>query len=218
MPGPIEQAAATVYFERGSLQSIEANRWRLIAISMMAVTAVLSVAIALMMPLKSVETIQINSDGAGRVAVVNANAQRFTADDGVKQAWIVDWVTDLTEINGATWQRSVERAGQRSLGVAVDQIKDYLSRADNQPAQILGEKPLYVREFTRQTVNMIDSNVALVRFTLTSRPGQGATKVVRSYVLTATLATVKPQTREDVLRNPTGLAVQNFNVAEEFTK
>lgn len=217
-PGPMEQAASQIYFERGSRQSIEANRWRIFAVALIAVTVIQATAIALMMPLKSIETIQINRDGQGRVAVANADAQRFSADDGVKQAWIIDWVTDLTEVNAVTWQRSVERATSRSLGVGVDQVRDYLNRAENQPVQILYDKPNYIREFTRQSVNMLDTNVALVRYTLTSRVGPGSSKTVKSYALTATLATVKQETREDVLKNPTGLAVQSFNISEELSK
>ena len=187
-------------------------------VSVLVIAGLEAAALVLVMPLKTVETIQINRDGQGRVAVANADAQRFTPDDGIKQAWIIDWVTDLTEINSATWQRSIERATTRSLGVGVDQIRDYLSRVENQPAQILNDKPAFVREFTRQSVNMIEPNVALVRYTLTSRGGQGSSKVVKSYALTATLATIKPETREDVLRNPTGLAVQSFNISEELAK
>lgn len=217
-PGPMEQAAARNYFERGSKQSVEAHRWRLISITLMTIAAMQAASIALMMPLKTVETIQIKSDAQGRVAVANADAQRFTPDDGVKQAWVIDWATDLTEINAATWQRSIGRATSRALGVGVDQIRDYLSKPENQPAQLLNEKPSYVREFSRQSVNMIDGNVALLRYSLISRSGPGAPKVVKSYVLTATLATVKQETREDVLRNPTGLAVQSFNISEELSK
>lgn len=218
VPGPMAQAAMQVYFERGSLEAIQTHRWRLISISMIVVTVLQSAALALLIPLKTVETIQINRDGQGRVAVANADAQRFTADDGVKQAWVIDWATDLTEINSATWQRSVERASSRSLGVAVDQIRDYLSRTENQPAQLLADKPSYIREFSRQTVNMIDTNVALIRYSLTSRSAPGAPKVVKSYAMTVTLATVKQYSREDVLRNPTGLAVQSFNISEELPK
>lgn len=218
VPGPMEEAAVRVYYERGSKQSIERNMWRITALGSMGISLLMGGALVLLLPLKSVETIQINKDQAGRVSVQNVDAQRFTADDDVKMAWANDWVSNLTEINGATWKRSIEQTAAKSIATAIDQVRDYLAKDENQPAQILYEKPLYIREFSRQSINMLSPNVVLLRYSLTSRPAPGAPKVVKSYAMTITLATVKPRSRDEVVSNPSGLAVQNFSISEELGK
>lgn len=218
VPGPHEQAAAQLYFERGSKQAIDKNHWRMTAFGSLTSTVVLSVALVMLFPLKTVETIQINKDQNGRVTVQNVDAQRFSADEDVKLSWANDWVTSLTEISNATWQRNVERAASKSVGTAIDQVRDYLGKADNQPAQILFEKPSYVREFNRLSLNSLSPDVVLVRYTLTSRPIPGSPKVVKGYAMTITLASIKPKSRDEVLNNPSGLAVQSFSISEEVVK
>jgi type IV secretory pathway component VirB8 len=217
VPGPYEQAALKIYFERGSKEAVERNTWR-------AVTVVLACALGLcglgfwqLIPLKTVETALVSKDSSGRAQVEFAG-KAWTPDSEMKAAWLSDWVQALSEVNAATWERSVARAASLSVGTARDQIRDYLQREGNQPVLLLKDKPAYVREYKLTSVNNVNDNVLLLRFTLTSRPNPGANKITVAYAITATLTTVKPETRAQAIDNPSGLVVSNFNITEDNIK
>lgn len=197
---------------------LEKNTWKSLAFGGMATSALLATAIVLMLPLKSVETIQVGKGADGRLSVQATDAQKLTVDDDARAAWVNDWVRDLTEINSATWQRGVARAASRSVGTGVDQVRDYLNNEENQPASLLAKHPGYIREFRRESVNMLQSNVVLIRYTLTSRPRPGADKQSKTYAMTVNLSSVKPKSREEVIDNPSSLVVQNFNISDESVK
>jgi type IV secretory pathway component VirB8 len=217
-PGPIEQAAAQVYFERGSKHALERKAWQWTALASLTICLLLVGAIVLMLPLKTIETIQVGKGPDGRLWAQATDAQKFTVDDDAKASWVNDWVSDLTEINAATWQRGVQRVTSRATGTGIDQLRDYLSKEENQPANLLFKHPGYVREFRRESVNLLQVNVVLIRFSLTSRPAAGAPKLTKSYAMTVNLGSVKPKSREDVIANPAGLVVQNFSISEESAK
>lgn len=218
VPGPIEQAAAQVFFERGSKQALEKKAWQWTALASLSTSVLLVGAIVLMLPLKTVETIQVGKGADGRLWAQATDAQKFTVDDDAKASWVNDWVSDLTEINAATWQRGVERVTSRAAGTGIDQVRDYLNKEENQPANLLFKHAGYVREFRRESVNLLQANVVLIRFSLTSRPAAGAPKLTKSFAMTVNLGSVKPKSREDVIANPAGLVVQNFSVSEESAK
>lgn len=214
VPGPFEEAATRKYFERGSKEAIESSRWRVGALIAGATALAQGGALWALMPLKTVETFAVGKDENNRMQV-NGTGGKVTIDDEVKMVWCSDWVSELTEIAPVTWERNVNRAAKKTAGVAIDQVTAYLGRPGNNPAAMIRESPNYVREYQRDTVNKVTQDVFLVRFKLTSRPRPGATPEVRSYAMTISIAQIKPATREDVFRNPSGLVVTNFSLAEE---
>ena len=218
VPGPMEQAAVQTYFERGSKPILERNLWRWAAFGSSATSLLLITAIIILLPLKSIETIQINKGNEGRLVADSSDAKKFSVDDDSKAAWVSDWASDLTEINAPTWQRNVERALSKTASTAIDQAKDYLNRDENQPARLLHDRPEFVREFKRESINTLQPNVLLIRYTLTSRPNPGSPKSAKTFAMTVTLNYLKPKTREEVVRNPSGLVVQTFNISEESNK
>ncbi|WP_454909589.1 type IV secretion system protein [Variovorax gossypii] len=217
VPGPYEQAALQQYFERGSKPVLEGNKWRAIAFVLASALVLSGVGFWQLIPLKTVETALVSKDASNR-AQVEFVGGTWTPDTDMKAAWLSDWAMALTEVNAATWERNVARVTSQAVGTARDQIRDYLRQEGNQPAVLLKEKPAYVREYKLLSVNNVASNVVLLRFTLTSRPGPGSPKAVGAFALTATLATVKPETRAQAVANPTGLVVSNFNIAEDTLK
>lgn len=217
IPGPYAQAALQHYYERGGKEAIERNAWRTLSFILSGALILSGVGFWQLIPLKKVETALVSKDATGRAQVEFAGGT-WTPDADMKAAWLGDWARGLTEVNSATWERSVARTTTLAIGTARDQIRDYLRQEGNQPAVLLKDKPLYVREFRLLSVNAVADNVILLRYTLTSRPAPGAPKKVEAFALTATLSTVKPETRADALANPTGLVVSNFNIAEDNLK
>ena len=217
VPGPYAQAALQHYFERGSREVIERNSWRTLSFVLSGVLILCGAGFWQLIPLKKVETALVSKDSTGRAQVEFAGSA-WTPDADMRAAWLSDWTQGLTEVNAATWERSVAKITSLSIGTARDQIRDYLRQEGNQPAVLLKDMPAYVRDYRLLSVNTVTDNVILIRYTLTSRPGPGTPKKVEAFALTATLATLKPESRADAVANPTGLVVSNFNIAEDNLK
>lgn len=210
----MEEAAVKTFFERGSLQVLEKNRWRMIAIVSLAIVLVMGVLITVIASRQEVHVIQVAKLSSGELQATGV-AKVFSADEEAQMAWAINYTQTLTEITPAIWRRNVDKVVKLSSGVAADQVKAYLSRADANPASILQKNELYVREFHRRSVNKVANDTFLVRYDLISRPASNTQAVTNSFAMTITLAQVGHKTREDVFFNPAGLVAVNFSISDE---
>lgn len=215
VPGPMEEAAARVFFERGSGVAVEKGWWKASAIVSMLVAVALTAAVIVLVLQQDVHVMQVSKDPNGDLQVTGI-ASRFTADEDSQMAWASNFASELTEITPALWQRNVERVQSFAVGVATDQVKTYLQRAENNPPQLLNRYPLFVREYARRSVNKVADMTYLVRYELTTRPGPNIAPVAKAYAMTITLTSVGHNSRDDVFRNPSGLAVMNFSISEDI--
>ncbi len=214
VPGPMEEAAVRAFFERGSKQALDSNRWRVATfLSLAAVVAVGALA-AVVAARQEVFVMQVSKDASGDLQVAGA-AKTFSPDEDSKMAWSINYAQTLTEISPAIWRRNVDRVVKLSSGVAVDQVRAYLGRNDSNPAALLNKNELYVREFHRKSVNKVAENTYLVRYELISRITSNETPKTQSFAMTVTVANVGYRSREDVFNNPAGLVATNFSISEE---
>ena len=212
--GPISDLAEKTYFDRGSKPVIEMTNWRLIAFILAGAVVSLAVAIASLIPLKTVETVTVTKLENGRLTAESSTTRVFVADDVVKQAWVNEWVTRFVEVNPSTWSRDSKRTLMMTVGSGTDQANDYMRREENNPAWLLSKNPGYVREMKRQSINLLSSDIVLIRYTLTSRAAAGI-KSVKSFAITVNLKKITPASVEDAIENPSGLMVGNFSISEE---
>lgn len=210
----MEEAAVRTFFERGSQQAIDKNRWRIAAILSTASLAIMGILTTVVASRQEVFVMQVVKDPSGELQVAGA-ARTFAPDEDSKMAWSVNYAQTLTEISPAIWRRNVDRVVKMSSGVAVDQVRAYLERDESNPAALLNKNNLYVREFHRKSVNKVSENTYLVRYDLVSRVAPSANATTRSFAITITVANIGYKTREDVFNNPAGLAATNFSLSED---
>jgi type IV secretion system protein VirB5 len=215
VPGPAEEAALRVYFERGSKSAIEASWWKILGVVSMAVVALQSAGLIYMITTKEVHVIQVTKNDSGELQASGV-ASKFTPDEDSQMAWASSFASDLTEITPAIWQRNVERVQRRAVGTSIDQVKSYLQKPENNPPQQLARYPTYVREYVRRSVNKVADMTFLIRYELVSRSAPSVPPQTKSYAMTVTLAVIGHKTQDDVFRNPEGLAVTNFSISEDF--
>lgn len=215
--GSMQEAAVRVFFERGSKEAIERNRWAVVGILSLGVAILaISSAIALLVTQK-VYVFQALKDTNGLIRISEAG-EKFQADEDTQMAWASRWMSELTEVTPATWQRNVRSVQAKSVGVGADQVKAYLQQLDNNPAQLVHRFPTYVREYQRTSVNKVAPMTYLIRYELTSRPAAGVDPIRKSYAATITLTNIGHSTRDDVFSNPEGLATLNFSISDEASK
>lgn len=214
VPGPMQEAAVRTFFERGSKQAIERNHWRLTAIVSLCSTLVIGILATVVLSQKEVLVMQVSKGSSGDLQAAGT-AKVFAADDEAQMAWAISYAQILSEISPAIWRRNVDRVVRLSSGVAVDQVRTYLNRANTNPAALLQKDPLYVREFHRKSVNKVANGTYLVRYDLISRSAPNAASVTHSFAMTITVAQTEHKTREDVFFNPAGLVAMNFSISDE---
>ena len=218
VPGDIEKAASKVYFERGSQLLVENISFKKITTGLLITNILMAIALVVLLPLKTVETVKVSQDKNDRLHVVDdQNGQSGTkaiADESVQLAWVADWTKDVFEINAATWVRNFKRAISRTTGTAKDQLQDYWHVETNNPTRILTKDRDFVREVERLSINTIQPNVILIRFRLISRAADG-TKSTKIYATTVTLKSVPGKSREEIIDNPSGLLAQSISISDE---
>lgn len=163
---------------------------------------------------QEVHVMQVAKLSSGELQAAGV-AKVFSADEEAQMAWAINYAQVLTEITPAIWRRNADKAIRLSSGVAADQVRAYLGRADANPASILQKHELYVREFHRKSVNKVANDTFLVRYDLVSRPAPNSQAVTNSFAMTITLAQVAHKTRDDVFFNPAGLVAVNFSISDE---
>ena len=215
--GDINDAARRAWVERGAKLWINGNHWRTTAVISLTVSLVLAVAINSMLPLKQVQTIEVVRDENARYKAGGV-AGEMVVDEQAKVAWVNDWLRELTEFAPETWERTINRAIGKTVGIGRDQISTFLLQHQHNPASLLSRERFYVREYQRSTINQIEPNRYVVRYSTLSRPAPGKPSETRQYVATLTLQRVPPTTVEAVYANPTGLFVTNLNISEESAK
>lgn len=217
VPGPIEEAAARAYFERGSMHSIEKSHWRTAALTATVASLVATAGMVTMALRSNIEVFQVAKGDNGTVQV-QSSASKFVADEDIQMAWASRFLSELTEISPALWQRNLRLVQTKVVGTAIDQVRSHLEKPENNPAALLSDKPAYVREYARISVNKIADMSFIVRYEITSRPSPGASPTKATYAATINLINIGHKTREDVFKNPEGLAVSGFSVSLESSQ
>lgn len=150
----------------------------------------------------------------GEVRVSQKSLRRFEPGELNKVWFLREWVRMFQTWNAATTTDELRTAYSWTRGTATAQFKDWLNQ--NQPVRALEEDPTLSKELSNVTVNFLEHNACVVRYTLTTRHGTGAPES-QKYVLTANYVLSQPKNaRElDQAGNPLGLSITHFTIARE---
>lgn len=210
-PGDIADDTSRTHFERGAGRTIERNRWFLMSIIQGLALIGCAIGFNFLIPLKSVETFQVNKVEGGRLVVDGAPVGYWNPDSDSIAYFISKWANSVFDINQSTIEQTIAESGEMAIGNATKQLQEL--RNKNNPFSLLRESPGLVRTYEYKTINFIKDDVALLRFKTTTRFLDRVTET--TYAMTVTFVRIKPVTRQQVMRNPAGLFISNFNVTEE---
>ena len=214
-PGPSHEAAKRQYFERGSAEKILGNQWRTFSLLLCVVVMILGITIQQLFPLKTTEVYLATKQEGGRISVEESNAN-WSPDQETVLYFVSDWMSNLAEVNLATWERTTAKALELTTSAATDQARDFLRKSGNNPAALLKDSPGYVRTYELVSANLLKEGSALIRFRTVSR-GNNSVETA-SYAVTINYAKFKPLNRKQALVNPTGLAIVSFNISDETSR
>ena len=208
------ERARIEWFERYGCAVVERNRmflgWVLTTVALLAA----SLAIAALLPLKTVEPFVVRVADNGQVALDRAAAQRYVPGRAERTYFVSRWVQQVLTLDPYLTERQLSEAWRMTSGLATRQLLDWL-RAER-PLERLRRDPGLSRSVAIVTVVALDESVMQVRARTETRAGAGEP---RSAVVQVTLhyTLVPPRTEAEIMRNPIGLYVTRFNVVEELS-
>lgn len=212
-PGPIAQDTTAEYFERGARPTLERNRLFLITVLLAAGHLATGIAWNVLLPLKSVETFQVNKVEGGRLVADGSAVGNWAPDSDSIAYFLNKWANSVFDVNRATIDGTLTEAGGLVIGSAKAQLQE-MRKKDN-PLVSLRDYPQYSRSYDFTTLNFIKDDVALIRFRTLTRLAPESAPMIVTYAMTVSFTRVKPVTRAEVMKNPAGLFITNINITEE---
>lgn len=216
-PGPTKEATSRKYFERGSAEKLMGDKWRTMCFVLTVIIVVLAIAISQLIPLKTVEVYVASKQDSGRI-IVEESTSNWVPDQDVVQYLLSEWVSNLVEVNAASWERTTARAVELTINAGTDQTRDFLRKPENNPALLINDSPTFVRTYERLSSNILKEGSSLIRFQTLSRDANNPAAKAATYAITINYIKIKPTTRKQAMANPTGLAIASFNISEESKK
>lgn len=212
-PGPLSKDTALEHFERGARPTLERNRMFLICIVLAAGHLANGIGWNIFLPLKTVETYQVNKVDGGRLVADGTAVGNWAPDSDSIGYFLNKWANSVFDVNRATIEGTLTEAGGLVVGSAKAQLAE-LRKKDN-PLISLRDYPTYSRTYEYTTLNFIKDDVALLRFRTITRLSTESAPVITTYAMTLSFTRVKPTTRAEVMKNPAGLFITNINLTEE---
>jgi type IV secretory pathway TrbF-like protein len=212
-PGPIRESAVRKYFARGEMERITANRWFLATVFLGVLTLVNSVAWIVFLPMKTIETIVVHENSAGRETADLSGTASYVPDHVAIEYFLSEWINNVYDINASTIDNNLALAGKMTVGNATDELNALLHKEN--PYSKLHDNPQLRQTFNRLTANWITDDTLIIRFTLTELAAPGSTPKVTTWAMTITFVRIPPTTIEQVKINPGGIYAKSFNVNQE---
>ena len=212
-PGTISKDTAEEYFDRGARSRIAANRWCVIAAILAVGHVANGLAWNIALPLKSVETFQVNKVEGGRLVADGTAVGNWAPDSDSIAYFLNKWASNVFDVNRANIDGTLTASNELVIGSAKAQLQE-IRRKDN-PLISLRDYPEYSRTYDFTTINFIKDDVALIRFRTITRLAPDAAPTTTTYAMTVSFTRVKPTTRAEVMKNPAGLFITNINLTEE---
>lgn len=212
-PGPLSKDTALEHFERGARPTLERNRMFLICIVLAAGHLANGIGWNVFLPLKTVETYQVNKVDGGRLVADGTAVGNWAPDSDSIAYFLNKWANSVFDVNRATIEGTLTEAGGLVVGSAKAQLAE-LRKKDN-PLISLRDYPTYSRTYEYTTLNFIKDDVALLRFRTITRLSAESAPVITTYAMTLSFTRVKPTTRAEIMKNPAGLFITNINLTEE---
>lgn len=210
-PSHIDDKTARQFFDRGARARIGENRMFLIALISVIANVGSIVLVYSLFPLKQIETIQVHKIPGGRLVADSEPVGFWTPDKDSIAYFLNKWAYNVFDINQSTIDGTIKEAQKLTIGNASKQLTE-LRRKTN-PYTSLNEHPGYTRTYEFTTINFIKDDVALLRFQTVARYGDKVER--KAYAMTITFVQIKPTNRAQVMENPAGLHISNFNLTDE---
>lgn len=218
LPATATEHGAAAWFEAFGMPFVRQN-WSLMLNVLLAVAIIALALLASRLAARADRAeegplLLVGDAQTGEVRASQKSLQRFEPGELNKTWFLREWVRMFQSWNAATTKDDLKLAYAWTRGTATAQFKDWLTQ--NQPVRALEEDPTLSKEISNVTVNFLEHNASVIRFTLTTRRGTNPAQSER-YVLTANYVLSLPKNEREMEHagNPLGLSITHFTIARE---
>ncbi len=209
-PPIVNPRVVQAWFEVQGAALVERNRWFLVSLILGLGVFLSGIALALLLPLKTVVPFVLDRSENGAVAVSNTRVQVYHPAESEKRYFLAQWVRQLLTLDPHLTPTYLSEAYQLTRGKATVEFTDWVQR--NQPMAELRKDPTLTRTVAVSSVSLIEDEAALLRVVTERRNGGNPMARREKFVLTLHFAVVAPEREEEVLKNPAGLFITHFLV------
>lgn len=193
---------------------LEVRNQRLtIAVVLLAALLVTALAGWRFMPVRVVEPVYVRDDGSGALQALAArSAPEFKADQKHTSHFLQRWVRQVQTINPELTRTNVQEANELVVGTAVRELRDLLAKEGVR--ERMERDPNLRRTVEIRSVAFPTPNAAIVFFAQTERSGAREPWTQRK-AMTINFVFVPVETRAEIERNPIGIRITHFDLADD---
>lgn len=195
---------------------IENRRLLGLLILMTGALVLLSLGMLRMLPLKEripyVLQVEEGTDGkpTGRVSVQDGGLTRYTPSEASIRYFLGRWAVNLLSVDEQTRATRLPASYALLRGGGIKDWEQYVT-VDSKPLAKLADNPQYRQKAELISITFLSDTTAMIRVKLTRENGDE-----RRVQVNVTYALLPPESDEDVLKNPIGLWITNFEINNEL--
>lgn len=211
-PAAMEPQAAMAAWATIEKPKHDRDRFALLALLNTVVSGGLVAALILMQPLKTVTPYLIEAESNGKTRVIGAASANFNPTQAQVIYFISEWTQALWAVDKNLTTRGLESAFAKTRGKGSDVFRQHV--ASYKAIERSAADPNLSSSVEVKTVNFVDDDTALVRFSVTERR-KGKPAIEDIYMMTLHWVIQPPKTVEDIMKNPIGFYVTDFSWSKE---
>ncbi|MBU6460718.1 MAG: type IV secretion system protein [Proteobacteria bacterium] len=206
--------ARIIWFERYGSAIVEKNRYFVLAMLLGLAVMGLGVTIDLMLPLKTVVPYVVRVAHNGNVEVDAAASRPYVPGQAEESYFLAHWTEKLLTLDAVLSPQYFREDYAYTRSKAIQEFTAFM--ASTRPLEKLQKNPSLTQSVALHSINYLDPGVALVRVG-TQRQSLSGKPSGRNYVVTLHFVLVTPRTEAQILSNPIGLYITDFNVARDLS-
>lgn len=211
-PNTAYENAKAEYFNANGTPRVESSRLFVITIILLVIIVLLGLKIYDTPPPKMVPyMIALSRDKGVEAKVIEAES--FTPNDNIKQFILARFIEDMRTLDPYTTRNGLKSAYKLTRDKAITEFENYLNT--EKPVQRITSDPNLVRTVKFITINpgTDTQKIAFIRVREEEKTSDKSS--VKTHMFTVHYDIIPPQTKEDILVNPTGIFITHFDRREE---
>ncbi|OGT89802.1 MAG: hypothetical protein A2286_03960 [Gammaproteobacteria bacterium RIFOXYA12_FULL_61_12] len=213
-PAGMNPQAAMAAWGRNEKPKLDRDRFAIIALLNGVLSLALTGTILFMLPLKSVVPYVVEVEPTGKATVVGAARDGFTPTQAQIVYFISRWTEALWGIDPALTTKSLEASYSMTRGKANEVFRQHV--AAYKPIERSASDKSLTSAVQVKSVNFVSDGIAMVRFEVVERRKE-TKPLVETYMMTLHWIIQPPKTAEDIMQNPIGFFVTDFNWTKEVS-
>lgn len=211
-PNIYDESSQRIIFDRGAKLIAEKYRERTSNIILSGAVLALSIAIATMIPLQKVEPYRVAYGEKGRLVADFSAFEKYTPEQAIIEGSLRQFTKNMFTVLGYDQAMAgLEEARVVLTGPAKNQFHEWF--VVDQPTVVVREKPNYTRSIEIASSSILPNNVCIIRFRTKTYDGNSDSKSVdENRIITIRYIIKKPTSKEEAIKNPSGVYVDHLVV------